>query len=693
MFSRLWSPASCLRRYFRSGWAFLIPYLAVYLLYYLQKWPVNAVTGEGQLKVASERETWVPCLLYVYWILHAINAFLAAIALSAWWREKRTTPALGEVAGADVRHLTSDIGDSPSASGGSGLPPPASRLLRIAPWLLLGLLFWIPGVYLEYPADPWQHYSRINKWSGLQTVGEHSVWNKSSYFLAYSLLGQIAPPARQLFWLDLYYTGCCLLLCWQYYRLVRAVGLGGRASMLFVLLQAFLFGNNLFGFYRYYGISSTIFAQLGAIALIRWGFQVVRGRQETGDGREDSFPDLRPPASNLERSLQAIPAALLLALTAFNHSQGLGIAGLGLAAVAGWRLIEWRRSMIWWLAVAALVLSVTAVLWWPRHPALDAAYRPAGWLTAWYGFNVWSPSSPAGDRTLQILGFFGVVNLAAGLLLLRRNHVAGWLTVFPPLALGLPFIAMPFAGALAQHNNDWGNIITFHRALLAIPAGLAMVAFTDGILASRKSRDNGTTAGTNRAKVLSWLNGATADGLLMCALPALLLVPASGPYYNRFWNALMKPPDDLGMKHVIAAASRSPLIATKNDHPSVVFTTPGIGCVVTATGFNNVVYIEERLIMSSVLSTPTARMDHLLGRVTSVVKDGRRDSLLLLPLVTSLQTAVSLTGSLSTHWLPQEVALEHAGGPEIEAAARQLGGKEIQTANGTYYSFGDQRRP
>ena len=30
-----------LRSYFASGWAFLIPYLAVYLLYYATDWRVN----------------------------------------------------------------------------------------------------------------------------------------------------------------------------------------------------------------------------------------------------------------------------------------------------------------------------------------------------------------------------------------------------------------------------------------------------------------------------------------------------------------------------------------------------------------------------------------------------------------------------------------------------------------------------
>ena len=41
--------------YFRSGWAFLIPYLAAYLLYAWLRWPVNpGGAGEGIVKGISE---------------------------------------------------------------------------------------------------------------------------------------------------------------------------------------------------------------------------------------------------------------------------------------------------------------------------------------------------------------------------------------------------------------------------------------------------------------------------------------------------------------------------------------------------------------------------------------------------------------------------------------------------------------
>ena len=88
-----------LQNYFRSGWAFLIPYLAAYLLYAWLKWPVNpAPGGEGLVKGMSESAGALPllrlpssvyrppCLLHVYWFLLALHLVLGALALRAWWK-------------------------------------------------------------------------------------------------------------------------------------------------------------------------------------------------------------------------------------------------------------------------------------------------------------------------------------------------------------------------------------------------------------------------------------------------------------------------------------------------------------------------------------------------------------------------------------------------------------------------------
>src|SRR5665213_123980 len=161
-------PSAPLRSYFSSGWAFLIPYLLVYLLYYWLKWSVNTSTAH------------VPSLLHVYWALHAANLILGAFALRAGWRQLRVP---------DFRF-------------------PTSIFLC---WFLLALVFFIPGTYLEYPADPWTHLSRITEWATRSEVGAHSAWLKFPYFFSYSFLEQV-PVEKQLFWLTIYYVGACLLL-------------------------------------------------------------------------------------------------------------------------------------------------------------------------------------------------------------------------------------------------------------------------------------------------------------------------------------------------------------------------------------------------------------------------------------------------------------------------------------------------
>ena len=804
-----------LRAYFRSGWAFLIPYLAAYLLYYLLKWPVNPAAGvNGASSLALGTWHLVPSLLSVFWAMHAINVVLAAIALiGLTQRREDAKDQTSRISQKETKTEATPLSPLPpvkwfglrflrfldftisrfsarfpafplSRFAASLLPSPFSLLLqRLAPWFLLALVFYIPGVYLEFPADPWQHYARINEWAWLNTVGEHSAWAKSSYFLAYSFLGQISPPTRQLFWLDFYYTGCCLLLCWQYYRLARALGLGERASMLFVILQTVLFGNNIFGFYRYYGISSSIFAQIGAVALVRVAieyasqkFQVPRLKfQGTGASpsvaslntedaestesaaigsassatsvlKSGSFGSHRtdtpavhgaaaagqaPPVSRIPafphlRFSSALPSPFsllqagasvlaLLLLTAFNHVQGLGIAGLGLLAVAIWRLIEWRRSMVWWLAGGALVLSVVAILWFPRDPAL-AGYVRDGWLTPWYGFNLFAFQLPVGDRTLWILGLFGLVNLAAGLLLLRRNHLVGWLTIIPLIALSLPFVAIPLVELISRHSPDEG-VITFARFLFAIPSGLALVALGKRVWQGAGSKEQGTgtaeislppsgslqkEAKEIGPRVLSGLgfqlkassstqpNTTTAHGsflpapssllpagtsvprfppsafrlslalllapfsLLLVVLTALLLLPANGPTYNRFWQALMIPPDDLAMRQIIKTTDTMAGAGTQDASKfgeKVPVTTPGIGYVLQSAG-NAFLPGATRLIRTAPASVTDAVIEQLRFFNPSVT---RNQPFLAMDV---LYSPYSQGGLLSTHWLPCDVALE-----------------------------------
>lgn len=742
-----------LRRYFYSGWAFLIPYLAVYLLFYATKWPVNAAGADAGLGLEAigkgsitDHPSPIPALLHVYWALHAIHAILAGFALWSWWRDQTTTLAIEDT---ELGHreptpstsvpisdnqwlktgsenLTTDCTDKhglenkhpePTASPPHGLWPITLRLL---PWLLLALLFYIPGVYLEWPSDPWEHLRRINEWRILDTVGAHSSWHKFAYFIPYSLLSWCI-GLRQLFWLDFYYTGICLLLCWQYYRFSRACGLGERASMVFVIIQALLFGNNIFSFYRYYGISSSIYAQLGAIALTRivLGFAASGTKldpflQEKKTGSENLTTDctdrhgmegdhtknpdtplasgirhLVPPSTLLNPDayipnfarpcfwhLPSVfwllaPCSLLLALTAFNHVQGIGIAALGIAAVLVWRLIEWRRSALWWLIAATLVINAL-FLWLYHRPAIIETYRSQGFLNAWYGFNLLDLGSPAGDRMLQIVSAFGLVNLAAGLFLLRRNHVIAWLTLTPLLLLLLPGIAIPFATVLSKHG-DPVNIITFQRMLFAIPLGLALVCLGERLL-------SGLVAG--RGDAARQPNHIPFLAVLCLTLVAFVALNPARPSYNRTWQTISRTPDDLQMRHLVAAASSPSLHLSPSPR---LITTFGIGTPLQALGVPNVLYA------SRAIGLPAS--DFIIPSITATRSTPNDGTLAFAPAGYPLFTPRSLASLLSTHWPPQQVASDHAGSQELVAEALSRGGVKIATPGGSLYQFGPAKAP
>jgi hypothetical protein len=591
-----------IRRYFSSGWAFFMPYLFFYLLYYWRKWPVNPLPNHT---LGSGGH--IPALLHVYWTLHALHLLLGTLALYTWWGQNR-------------------LQDEPTA----GSPDfPLSRFSAFLPWLLLALIFYIPGPYLEFPSDPWMHLGRIIEWKNLTNIGTHSAWSKSSYFFAYSLLGKIS-AYRLFFWLDIYYTGACLLLCWQYFRLAEAVGLGKRAAFIFVLLQALLFGNSVFGFYRYYGISSSIFAQLGTIAMVRLGLLVA----------QTSASDLRSWALTIGH--WALATMALTVFIAFHHGQALGIAILGLAAVAVWRFIKWKRTMIWWLVAATFGLSAMAILWWPHDPALDQSFGPHGVLTAWDGFNLFSLSSFAGDRMMQILGGIGVINLAAGVVLLCRNHVVGWLTIMPVLALSLPFVAIPLSKIIILHS-ELANIGAFHRMLFAIPAGLALVCLGE------KIAHNAAKARISRIFDLQLVPLLVAISLL-----ALTTTPANRPSYNHFWNALEESPDDLSMRTVWRNYCDHLKLIRYDQATTRIASTSGLGLIlVLQTQY-------PAVCVGRTGAIPVNDLEH----IHAVLKEPGH-IVVIAPEPTICYTSYSWAAICSGHWLPQENILAFAGANEL----------------------------
>lgn len=687
-----------LTSYFRSGWAFFIPYLTVYLVYYWRKWPANAGHSgklanrliDGGQRISSQFASLTPIpLLHVYWAFHAIHVILAAIVLHAWWQRTKRETILEvlrawpppEASGAPILRLPKSALDAWTRDRAPVYVRSALRsaATAVAPWILLALLFYIPGPYLEWPSDPWEHFRRITEWSTHDLVGNHSAGYKSVYFFAYSLLGQI-PVRSLLFWLNFYSTGMCLLLAWQYYLLGKAVGLDHRWAFLFVVVNVLTFGNVCFSFYRYYGLASTVLAQIGALALTR--IVILTLRVAKGDVLEGSGDVVAPPSASQRFSSGRVrfAFALLLQCTAalfligFNHIQGFGIAGLSIASVATWRLIKWRRSIIPFLIACAVVLSAAAVLWWPKNPLLDLDYRPNGWLNGCYGFNLFAWKSPAAYRATQVLGLFGIVNLTAGLLLLWRKHVIGWLTVGPLIGLGLPFIAIPFCGAVSSFGE---SIFVFHRLLFSIPSGLALIYLvakeTEAFSIRRKGR-TGCDQSSSRLQSLGFV-------ALLAGVAGLTLVPSNGRSLNRLWNTVEVPADDLNMVAIMNLSQDRQYKA--NRQVDRVLCAPGAGFVLMVDGATNI-FAADRLIDPTPL--PSSSADTIADSIGRIVNDGI-SGMLVVPQAAILTSTRSTAAFLSKHWLPNEVALQYVGAPELETAALAAGFSETEVSRVRLFLF------
>lgn len=123
MLPPIWSisPAGgrMLGSYFRSGWAFLVPYVAAYLVYAWLKWPVHSASSAGETgQLGRECQT---TLVHLYWALHFLHWVGGTIALHSWWSEKRQ----------------------------SGSQATAELLRPLVPWVLLTLVFWRRTYSLE----------------------------------------------------------------------------------------------------------------------------------------------------------------------------------------------------------------------------------------------------------------------------------------------------------------------------------------------------------------------------------------------------------------------------------------------------------------------------------------------------------------------------------------------------------------
>lgn len=590
-----------------SGWAFLVPYLGMFLVYYWRHWPANGFSPDALGNGGA-----IPALRHVFGVLHVGHALVALVALRSWWR-----------------------------SAPSRRPLPV--LHAVAPWILLALFFAIPGAYLEWPADPWEHLYRINEWQHLAGVDDKLLPKSFSYFFAFSFVGG-ASGLDAVGRVPAYLAALSLLLSWQYFRLARAAGVSGPAGVVFVLLQAVLAGNNVFSFHRYYGLASTMLAQLAVIAVLR--VAVTHFNRRNG-------------ISWRQHAGALVSALVLLVLIALNHVQGLGIAALGLASIVVCRCLgHCRWPALAGLAVGVLALNIALVAWQRSNPVL-AQLVQAGWLNRWFGFDLLSVGSPPYHRALEILGLFGLINLGAAFFLLRSHPFVAALTLLPVAGLCLPVAGVPFVLGIGRAEN----VILFHRLLLGVPVGLALAALAERWFQARPAEPGRTPASPPAAA-----SQLVRPTIAVVALAALVVTPASHPYHCRLWNGLQVVPADLRQADVLEGFAEFSRHKDMLPAGASLLAPRYVGYLAQAAGFT-----QEQPLPGYRLFIPPGAPSAEGAALLSAIDSPRVRRVAFIPSPLALASPQSAAGQLSGHWSAQQVHLERAAAAEAWDALTPVG--------------------
>lgn len=362
-------------------------------------------------------------------------------------------------------------------------------------WTALVLfVFFLPGTYLEFPADNWEHFRRILSWQTTTLIDEHELRGKFSYFWAWSWISAF-PLAYQRGALDFLNTAQQLFVVVPIYFLANRFFATRVQALTGTLVFIFSWGTSIFGL-RYYGISSSPLAYgafLHAVVLL---LDYVQGR-----------------AKGLFQTLLRISG--LLGIMYFNHLQEvllftLMLGGMPLIWVYQ-RISEkfQRRFLGTLLCVLLLSLSIGPVL---RHHLPELLSNAESSLLG--GFAHLDISNPS-SRYFSTLGIHGLVALGLSLIFFRRLFPLSFLTLLPTFVLLCPLSFVALASVLP-------NKAPFYRLLYAFPTCFALYA---GLLIAAES--------------FNLKNSLRQTFAIICI--ALLLLPSGAPWFGRLRFAFHQP--------------------------------------------------------------------------------------------------------------------------------------------------------
>lgn len=362
------------------------------------------------------------------------------------------------------------------------------HLINCFSWIIISLLFILPGAFLEYPSDPWEHFRRIFRWQAGGEISNYlfDVKGKFAYFFGWSLLGFLPIELRRV-GLDYYSAFWQLLLAVQIYRVFR---IGSNSLYAFFAVGLFIttYGTNLFGL-RYYALSSTPLAYAAFL-------QVV----------------IVSLSGNSLRYLFLVLVSST-AMIYFNHKQELLFLAILAPALLWFRLSLSDSTFLLRLQrKGVLVLGGIVALGFLSGPTLSKLFLSADFkpLLGWHGgLPIWSPFYL---DTLGVLGWIGIVASIISIII-RPQKVLAWCSLLPVFILLWPPTALLILKSFPSHYLTY-------RILYAFPAALGIIPFLQ--IASEKIFNQ-------RAKTLGF---AVLSGIVI-----FIGFNPDAPWRGRLWFA------------------------------------------------------------------------------------------------------------------------------------------------------------
>ncbi|PIT99528.1 MAG: hypothetical protein COT74_11050 [Bdellovibrionales bacterium CG10_big_fil_rev_8_21_14_0_10_45_34] len=311
-------------------------------------------------------------------------------------------------------------------------------------WVLILAILVLPGTYLEYPADPWEHLRRTFSWQTWDELKRNDIYLKWIYFFNWSLL-PTEPLQLSKLHLSVLSALQQLLVLLSFGKLLESFGLDRNAQRVGVFAHLAFFGTSLFGL-RYYALSPL------PIALV------------------------------------ALYSAMSLVVSSRSLSFGL-IARIGLLCflmIASHPLQEFLNFLLFLIGYSLFLLVKNQFNKNPMATARSLLLVVAVYILAALSFKIWAPVSwleirnhyhlnsiggiSAFSNTMRIgstLGLFGFAGLVVSPMLIFIYPRLVVVALLPILTLLLPLFSFPAMKLLGPTG-----IHSVYRILYLFPLGV-----------------------------------------------------------------------------------------------------------------------------------------------------------------------------------------------------------------------------